>query len=336
VAAIRELKFSVMASAAHVILVDPASGAEGYARRRLDELEQRWSRFLPESDVSRLNAAPEAFMLVSSDTIGLLAAMKEAWRRTSRRYDPTMLSAIMAAGYSTSIDGSGRRSCGAGGRRRASGRSQGSGRRSRRPDPSSERRTIDDMTIDPVSSAVVLPAGIGIDPGGIGKGLAADMVVTELLAAGTGGALVCVGGDLAAAGTPPTPEGWLVRIEQPRDPSQTLVTLAVSAGGVATSSTLSRTWVHNGRDRHHVIDPFTQNSSQTDLAAVTVVARAGWEAEAHATAALLCGSQTVLDYFDLHELEGIATTLHGHTMMSPGLEVGRGLDSAGVAERSFA
>jgi thiamine biosynthesis lipoprotein len=335
-AAIRELKFNVMASAAQVILVDPASGAESYARRRLDELEQRWSRFLPESDVSRLNAAPEAFMFVSADTLGLLAAMKDAWRRTNRRYDPTMLSAIMAAGYSTSIDESGRR-------RHASGLpSLESGARSRRPDSLSQTCTIEDVTIDPFSSAVVLPAGIGIDPGGIGKGLAADLVVTELLAAGTAGALVCVGGDLAAAGTPPTPDGWLVRVEEPRDPSQTLVTLAFSAGGVATSSTLSRTWVHEGRDTHHVIDPSTQTCSQTDLAAVTVVARAGWEAEAHATAALLCGSETVLDYLDLHELEGIATTLQGHVMTTPGLALGSGRemrpgpDRAGVAERSYA
>lgn len=335
-AAIRELKFSVMASAAHVVLVDPASGAEDYARRRLSELEQRWSRFLPQSDVSRLNACPEAFMLVGPDTLRLLAAMKEAWRRTNGRYDPTMLSAIMAAGYSTSIDGSGRRS-------HAFGKPSSGGRgHSRIPDPSLHRWTIDDVAIDPVPSAVVLPAGIGIDPGGIGKGLAADMVVTELLTAGTGGALVCVGGDLAAAGTPATPQGWLVSVEEPRDPARSLVTLALNAGGIATSSTLSRSWLHNGERRHHAIDPQTQRSSQTDLAAVTVVARAGWEAEAHATAALLCGSETVLDYLDLHELEGIATTLHGHTVTTPGLDLAPGLvtsldpDRAGVAERSFA
>jgi thiamine biosynthesis lipoprotein len=349
VAAIRELKFSVMASAAHVVLVDPASGAEDYARRRLSELEQRWSRFLSQSDVSRLNACPEAFMLVGPDALRLLAAMKEAWRRTNGRYDPTMLSAIMAAGYSTSIDGSGRRSCapdagrGSGRRSHAFGKpSSGAGGHSRMPDPSLHRWTIDDVAIDPVTSAVVLPAGIGIDPGGIGKGLAADMVVTELLTAGTGGALVCVGGDLAAAGTPPTPQGWLVSVEEPRDPARSLVTLALNAGGIATSSTLSRSWLHNGERRHHAIDPQTQKSSQTDLAAVTVVARAGWEAEAHATAALLCGSETVLDYLDLHELEGIATTLHGHTVTTPGLDLAPGLvrsldpDRAGVAERSFA
>jgi FAD:protein FMN transferase len=346
-----------MASAAQVVLVDPAGGAEDYARRRLCELERRWSRFLPESDISRLNASPEAFMLVSPDTVRLLVAMKEACLRTNGRYDPTMLSAIMAAGYSTSIDGSGRRSCkpgalGASSRRRqrpgesgtAAARQGGttpqwrprSGRRRYVPDPSLHRWTIDDVTVDPVTRAVVLPAGIGIDPGGIGKGLAADIVVTELLAAGTAGALVCVGGDLAAAGTPPTPQGWLVNVEEPRDPAKTQLGLMVSGGGVATSSTLSRTWLHGGEHRHHAIDPDTGTCSETDLAAVTVVARAGWEAEAHATAAVLCDAETVLDYLDLHELEGIATTLNGQILMSPGLETGPALDHPAVAERSFA
>jgi thiamine biosynthesis lipoprotein len=237
--------------------------------------------------------------------------MKEAWRRTNGRYDPTMLSAIVAAGYSTSIDGS--------------------GRRSRRPGPSHTRCTIDDVTIDPVASAAVVPAGIGLDPGGIGKGLAADIVVTELIAEGTAGALVAIGGDLAAAGTPPTPAGWLVSVEDPRDPAaQSRATFSLEAGGVATSSTLSRTWLQGGHSRHHVIDPETRTCSNTDLAAVTVAAHAGWEAEAHATAALLCGSEMVLDYLDIHELDGIATALDGTTTTSHGLEHAR------VAEGSVA
>ena len=53
---------------------------------------------------------------------------------------------------------------------------------------------------------------------------------------------------------------------------------------------------------------------------MTVVAEAGWEAEAHATAALLAGSDRVLDYFDRHRLDGVATTLDGATSMSPALE----------------
>jgi thiamine biosynthesis lipoprotein len=307
---VAELTFRVMGADAHVILVDPAPGAEGYARGRLQQLERRWSRFLPGSDISRLNTMPNAFAIVSADTIDLLATMKQAWRVSNGRYDPTMLSAINAAGYSESFDGSGRRSGRAGSRPRGC--------------------TIADVAIDLTTSSVVVPAGIGLDPGGIGKGLAADIVVTELLRDGTAGALVSVGGDLAAAGTAPTAEGWYVAIEDPFDPSRNLTTLALEVGGVATSSILKRTWMQDGSRRHHVIDPATQTCATTDLAAVTVIARAGWEAEVHATAALLAGSERALDYLERHELDGIATTLDGTTSMSPALE------AAGVSEWSAA
>ncbi len=299
-----------MASDAHVILVDPAAGAEDYARARLRQLEQRWSRFVPESDVSRLNAAPEALMIVSPDTVALVVAMKEAWRVTNGRYDPSMLAAIIAAGYAASIDGS--------------------GKTSRMPRRARHRRTVADVVVDPAASTVSVPPGIGLDPGGIGKGLAADMVVTELLARGTGGALVGVGGDLAAAGTPPTAHGWYVRAKHPLDARRDLVTLALGVGGIATSSTLTRAWLQDGRRRHHALDPDTQTSSRTDLAAATVIARAGWEAEAHATAALLSGSERVLDYLDTHRLAGFATTIDGVTCVTPGLEI------PGVAEGSAA
>ena len=61
-----------------------------------------------------------------------------------------------------------------------------------------------------------MPEGIGLDPGGIGKGLAADLAVRELRAAGTGGVLVALGGDIACAGRAPDPAGWLVDIEDLR------------------------------------------------------------------------------------------------------------------------
>jgi len=309
--AVSELRFRVMASAGHVILVDPAGGAEDYARRRLEELERRWSRFLPGSDISRLNRTPEALLIVSPDTLRLLVSMRQAWRLSNGRYDPTMLGAINAAGYSASRDGSGKTSCKAGW--------------------VTAGHSIAEVRVDSVASTATVPAGVGLDPGGIGKGLAADMVVTELLADGTGGALVSVGGDLAAAGTPPTAAGWSVAVQHPLDPSRDLLTLALDAGGVATSSTLSRTWVQGGERRHHVIDPMTQTCATTDLAAVTVIARAGWEAEVHATAALLSGGAgRALRYFERHQIDGVVTTLDGTTAMSPAL--GR----AGLTEGSAA
>jgi FAD:protein FMN transferase len=305
-----EARFRVMACDAHVILVGADAGAGDHARRRLEDLERRWSRFRGDSDVSRLNSSPAALLVVALDTVRLVTAMKEAWARTGGRYDPTLLGAINALGYATSADGSGRASS--------------------RPRGSRARRGLGDVRVHDSAPLVSVPEGVGLDPGGIGKGLAADIVVRDLIDAGAAGALVGVGGDLACAGTPPEPHGWRVAVEDPLERSRTLTTLALGAGGAATSSTLTRSWVDDGERRHHVIDPSTGASASTDLAAVTVFARAGWEAEAHATAALLAGSRGALDYLDQTGLQGIVTTLAGVTTSTPGLA------SAGQTEWSAA
>jgi thiamine biosynthesis lipoprotein len=100
-------------------------------------------------------------------------------------------------------------------------------------------------------------------------------------------------------------------IEHPDTDREPVGTIAVTGGGVATSSTRSRRWRHEGVERHHLIDPWTGAVSNTDLASVTVIARSGWLAEAHATAAILAGSESVIDHLDRHELTGVAVTTDG-------------------------
>lgn len=294
-----EARFRVMACDAHVVLVGAAPGEDVYARRRLQALERLWSRFLPDSDVSRLNGSPEAMLVVAPETVRLVSIMRHAWRATAGRYDPTLLGAVNAAGYSESVDGSGRASS--------------------RPRGPREERGAADVRVHETAPLVAVPCGVGLDPGGIGKGLAADLVVRDLLRRGAAGALVAVGGDLACAGRPPEPGGWRVAVEDPFDRTRTAVTVALAAGGAATSSTLTSAWVQGGERRHHVIDPRSGECSSTDLAAATVFARAGWEAEAHATAALLTGSAGALRYLAEAGLQGIVTTLAGVTTSTPGI-----------------
>jgi thiamine biosynthesis lipoprotein len=88
---------------------------------------------------------------------------------------------------------------------------------------------------------------------------------------------------------------------------------------VATSSTRSRRWWHEGAEQHHVIDPWTGAPSTTDLWSVTVVARSGWLAEAHATAALLAGSDHVIDYLDSNMLSGVAVVDDGRVLATEDL-----------------
>ena len=300
-----------MASDAHVITVDADCAAADRAVQLLGRLEQRWSRFLPTSDVTALNHAGGAPVEVDPTTITLLETMRQAWHLTGHGFDPTVLRSLLAAGYTSSIVDT----------------AFATSLPTRQHGAAGPRRTIDDLVIDRERRNATLPDGLSIDPGGIGKGLAADLAVAQLIADGAAGALVSVGGDIAAAGTPPrsgpidesTTDGWAIRVEHPDVVGSAVCTLSVDAGGVATSSTRSRRWVHDGEEIHHLIDPGSGRPSSTDLAAVTVVARSGWMAEAHATAAALRGAAGVLDHLDRHDVSGMALARDGRVIATDDL-----------------
>ena len=106
-----------------------------------------------------------------------------------------------------------------------------------------------------------LPAGSGFDPGGIGKGLAADIVASELVAAGADGVCVNLGGDVRVTGEAPGGGTWTVAVEHPAAAAP-IALLGLADGAVATSTTLRRRWRVGGEVRHHLIDPATRASER--------------------------------------------------------------------------
>jgi thiamine biosynthesis lipoprotein len=248
----------------------------------LAHYERCWSRFIPTSDIGRINAAVptqrgyETFE-VDPSTVVLVGTMQTAYRVTGGRYDPCVLPAVMSAGYVASIDNPVMIcTIGAHGDVRVDF------------DEDAPASVLDVALGD---RSLRVPAGLRLDPGGIGKGLAADLAVAHLLNSGAAGALVSIGGDLACAGVPPQAEGWLVTVEDAHDAALDVLTCAISHGGVATSSKLSRRWTDGeGRSRHHLIDHTTGQPAVGDLNAVTVFAGSGWQAEIIATATIIEGS----------------------------------------------
>jgi thiamine biosynthesis lipoprotein len=300
--AVDEATFRSMASDVQVVVVDGPPQACAAAQRALGQLERCWSRFSESSDISRLNHHTGRSVCVDPSTLTLVEVLIDAWRITDMRFDPTTLPALVEAGYVASIEDPAARTV-------IPFADADLG-----PGPSPAR-----IEVDRASQSITLPVGMALDAGGIGKGLAADLVVAELLSRGAGGVLVSIGGDLAAAGTAPNLDGWQLDIEDPMNPPVTIARLAFSEGGVATSSTLSRRWDNAGTQQHHVIDPSTGAPSATDLGAVTVFASSGWQAEAHATALLLGGSKGFEAFAHERQIEAIATTMKGQTMTTEGL-----------------
>lgn len=288
-----------MGSDVHLIVVGGHEALIDRAERRIHDLEQRWSRFLGTSEISRINAASGQWVTVSADTVLLIERAIEAWRLTGGGFDPTVLEAVVAAGYDRSFD------------------ELAADRPATASPPVWHVGLVGPTDIDLDGLAVRLPAGCGFDPGGIGKGLCADLVVTELLGAGAAGACVNMGGDVRVAGIAPGGSTWTIAIEHPHSP-EPIAMVGLAAGAVATSTTLRRTWSVGGQRRHHLIDPSTGQPSDSDLDLATVVAGEAWTAEVLAKALVLRGSQRAFDVVDPAVAAGLTVDGGGTVRTTPG------------------
>lgn len=320
---VTEARWTAMGSTAHVIVVGGSPGLVDHARRRLAELEARWSRFRPDSEIGRLRAVGGRPALVSPDTFRAVQLALEGHRVSGGRFDPTLGAEMERLGYDRDRTGSWA-SIGAGVGDVHDGEADGGGTapsrsatcrppitgpaardagRGRRVDGRVRERSVDGpgasaashIHLDARAQTVTVPAGVLLDLGGVGKGLAADLLVAELMEAGAAGACVNVGGDLRVAGAGPRPGGWSVRVDlagHARHPGRAPgggPVLALAGGGVATSSRRRRRWRHEGRDVHHLIDPAGGDPARSGLVTVAVAAATAGQAEILATAALVAG-----------------------------------------------
>jgi FAD:protein FMN transferase len=287
-----------MGSDGHVLVV----GGDGprlvaHAEARLRLLEDRWTRFSPDSELSRLNRRAGSRTRLHPDTFALVARACDGWRLTGGLFDPTVLPAMIDAGYTRPLDASGR---------------TGDPRRS----TVASAPGCGSIELDPAELSVTLPGDVALDPGGLGKGLAADLVAAELLAMGGLGVLVNVGGDLRAEGTPPSAWGWTVAIEDPFDADSTIATPRFASGAVATTTPRHRRWMMPSGPATHVIDPRNGRPVETDVASATVIAGQAWMAEVVAKGAAISGVEGAIDVIDEAGLSGIVVSDTGAIRLS--------------------
>ena len=239
----------------------------------LDGLDRKWSRFRPDSELSELNRGAGMPVAVSSETCALVLLAIDAWRSTDGLFDPTILGALVAAGYDRTFD--------------EIGTTEQAGRLdqdSLRPSPGPGG-----VVVDAENLMITLPDNVSLDFGGIGKGRCADLVLECLLAGGAIGACVDLGGDVRVGGSSPQGEGWVVAVDDPFHPGGDLALITLSSGAVTTSSRLRRQWSTVDGPAHHLLDPATGQPAKGGLAAVTVVAADAAWGEVHAKAALIAG-----------------------------------------------
>jgi len=240
-----------------------ARAALGAAQAEVAACERALSRFDAASDLSRLNAAGGAWTAVDGRLVEALRLALRAREDTGGRFDPTVLPALVAAGYDRSFEQLAERPA-----RRAAGWHAGAA-----------------VELDESSGGARLEPGAAVDLGGIGKGYAASRALAAMREAWPmlPGGLVDLGGDLALWGETPEQGPWRIAVADPRHPGTNAGVLLLRSGGVATSGRDVRRF-GPGRSLHHLIDPATGEPARPGPLAVTVVAPDAAEAEAHATA----------------------------------------------------
>ena len=133
-----------------------------------------------------------------------------------------------------------------------------------------------------------LPFGMEIDFGGIGKEYAADRAATLCAAGGAEAMLINFGGDIRVTGPQHAGEPWHLGIVHPRPmhANQTIATLEITSGGIATSGDYERFFELDGQRFCHILDARTGWPVQA-IQSVSVAAPACMVAGSLCTIAML-------------------------------------------------
>ena len=232
-----------------------------YVERVIGEFEQRFSRFLPDSELAQLNREDGEFR-ASKELISLLAAAQDWHVKTDGIFDPTVIAALEAFGYDKAFDFS--------------------------RGPIMENNTLDmaaheqqfmaripfsTLRIDTRTNTVHLPHELRIDLGGIGKGYIVDMCADDI-AKKHADFWLSAGGDICVSGTN-CGEPWSVGAQDPFTPSEDIGHITIEPGtrmALATSGIIKRRGIAGDLAWHHIIDPRTGLSARNDIMSVTVLA----------------------------------------------------------------
>lgn len=236
------------------------------AMAEVQRIEQRYSRYRPDSELSRINtvAAAGGEVTVDAETAGLISYAYGCFEKSGGLFDIT--SGLL---------------------RRAWDFTSG-----RLPAPEALQPLLARIGLQQVRwqppQLVFERPGMELDFGGIGKEYAADQAAAVCRSCGIVNGLVDLGGDMVAIGPHPDGEPWRIGIRHPRLPDTTMAEVVLHNEALASSGDYERCIEIGGKRYCHILDPRTGWPCE-GLAAVSVLAPQCLVAGTVATTAMLKG-----------------------------------------------
>ncbi|MGV7210113.1 FAD:protein FMN transferase [Oxalobacteraceae bacterium A2-2] len=230
--------FTAMGSSCEIRVVakhaDEARQCAAPAIAEVRRIEQKYSRYLADSVVSRINSAAGLHAVeCDEETAALLAYADRLHAASEGRFDIT--SGVLRKAWDF--------------------------RSGRLPKAGALDRLLPLVGWGKVvcgQARVFLPLrGMELDFGGFGKEYAVDQAAQVLADMGVQHGYVNLGGDMRFVGPRPDGTAWNIGIQDPRDTASTVASLPISRGALATSGDYERFIEVNGRRYCHVLDPRT-------------------------------------------------------------------------------
>ncbi|MHB8776757.1 MAG: FAD:protein FMN transferase [Anaerolineales bacterium] len=262
-----------------------------------EDWEQTLSRFRINSELSRLNRTFDQPVEVSETLWDVFQYALSAETITNGLVTPTVLDAVLEAGYDQSFEYL---------------------PRLQNKNENQVLTAVNPLSLvlwDEKAQTICLPYGVHLDFGGVAKGWAAHQTVERLQEYGS--VLMNAAGDIAISDSLASGEPWQIGVKNPFVKGTDFETLKLNRCGVATSGRDRRRWNQNGLLRHHIIDPHIGQPAETNVMTATAVAPTVMEAEAAAKAVLILGGEEGIRWIESDPmLAGIIVLENGQTFYS--------------------
>ena len=239
------------------------------ATAEIAALDLACSRFRDDSELSRLNRSGSGTFAVGRLLFDALAAALRAAAGTAGLVDPTVGASLSALGWDRDFA-------------QVLVRPHAAERFAFVP--AGGWRAVQ---LDAGRQTVRIPQGLELDLGATAKAFAADRIAERIAAATSARVLVSLGGDITVCGSPPG--GWPVLVTDDHRNGTHGQVVAITEGGLATSSTSVRRWRRGDRELHHIVDPPTGAPANEHWRTVSVAASTCLDANTASTASILRG-----------------------------------------------
>lgn len=268
------------------------------AIQRIEQLENRFSVTIAESDISKINSSPDTPTPVSADTVNVINSALEVSNMTDGALDISVYPAVELWGFTQDTQTVPRQS-----------------------DIDEALNNVDytKICVDDKNDTVYLKHGMKLDLGAVAKGYIADQTAEILKSEGVESAVLAFGGNIRTIGTKGG-NNWQIGIKYPFTQDNFAV-LSVGETSIVTSSTDQRNFEEDGKLYHHIIDPATGYPADNGTLSVTVLCDDGAKADGLSTALFVMGEDKAEQlYKSRGDFEYIILNENNEVFISEGLQ----------------